>query len=120
MPRADWDKDKMTVDSPTLLIYTTFPSEADARRVGERLVASQLAACVNIFPGMVSIYAWQGAIEHGQETAMIIKTRAALRDRVFEAVRELHPYSVPALVAIRPEHVGTAYEAWLLEQTSAS
>lgn len=105
-------------EAPTLLIYTTFPTEADARRIGEHLVARQLAACVNIFAGMTSIYAWQGKIETGQETAMIIKTRAALQDEVFSAVKEMHPYTVPALIALRPERVAEAYEAWLMEQTS--
>ena len=65
-----------------VLIYTTFPSLEDAKRVGEALVAARLAACINMFPGMISIFEWRGAREEANEVAMIIKTRAGFADRV--------------------------------------
>lgn len=107
----------MTTDDRTLLIYTTFPSEAEARHVGEHLVKTRLAACVNIFSGMSAIYEWEGRVETGGEVAMLIKTRSMHKAEVFETVAAMHPYSVPALLAISPESVAETYSAWLMAQT---
>ena len=66
-----------------IIVYTTFPNEEDARKLGAYLIEERLAACVNVFPGMVSIYRWQDNIETASEAAMIIKTRKSLKDRGF-------------------------------------
>jgi periplasmic divalent cation tolerance protein len=100
-----------------VLIYTTFPEIEDAKRVGAVLVEARLAACVNIFPGMVSIFEWKGKREEANETAMIIKTRAALVDRVMAEVRRLHPYEVPALLVLPTQGGSAEYCSWILEQT---
>ena len=65
-----------------VFVYTTYPSIVEAERAGRALVERRLCACVNILPGMVSHYWWQGAIERGEEVVMIIKTRASLTERV--------------------------------------
>ena len=62
-------------DSEFVFVYSTFPDEAAARRVGEALVTQRLAACVNIYPPMHSIYEWQGKLESAPEVAAFIKTR---------------------------------------------
>jgi periplasmic divalent cation tolerance protein len=77
-------------DKP-VLIYSTFPSAAEAERVGGMLVDQGLAACVNIFPGMTAIYVWEGKRQRESEAAMIVKTRAALASRVIAEARKLHP-----------------------------
>ncbi len=69
----------MPTDDRPVLVYTTFARVEEAKEVGEALVAARLAACVNIFPGMISIYEWNGARETADEVAMIIKTRARWR-----------------------------------------
>ena len=66
-------------------VYTTYPSVVEAEKAGRALVERQLAACVNIIPGMISIYRWEGAVERGEEAVMIDKTRAALTDAVHAA-----------------------------------
>jgi hypothetical protein len=58
-----------------IFMYTTHPSVVEAERIGRELLERRLCACVNILPGMVSLYWWQGAIERGEEAVMIIKTR---------------------------------------------
>ncbi len=73
----------------------------------------KLAACVNIFPGMVSVYRWQDTIETGNETAMLVKTRKDLSKQVLEALAARHPYSVPALVVFEPQYVAAPYLDWL-------
>lgn len=101
-----------------IVIYTTFPTEEDARKLGRELVEERLAACVNIFPGMVSIYRWQDAIETGAETAMLIKTRKDLGNNVLAAISARHPYAVPALLVFEPSHVAAPYLEWLCNQTT--
>jgi periplasmic divalent cation tolerance protein len=100
------------------LVYATFPSLAEAERIGGELVGMRLAACVNILPGMRSIYRWQGAVQSDPEVAMIIKTRQRLVPRVVGVVRVLHPYVNPALVAL-PGCGGSAeFLAWISAETA--
>jgi periplasmic divalent cation tolerance protein len=109
----------MDENAGMIVIYTTFPSESDARKIGQELVEEKLAACVNVFPGMVAIYRWQNGVETANEAAMLVKTRKDLSKQVLEALTAKHPYSVPALVVFEPQHVAPPYLNWLLQQTSA-
>ena len=103
-----------------VFVYTTHPSAVEAERVGCALLERRLCACVNILPGMISHYRWQGAVERGEETVMIIKTRASLAERVSAAVKEMHSYSTPAILVIPIESVDQAYLSWLLAETEIS
>jgi periplasmic divalent cation tolerance protein len=103
-----------------LLVYTTYPSIVEAERAGRSIVEQRLAACVNILPGMVSHYWWQGAIERGEEVVMIIKTRASLIDRVCAAVKASHSYTTPAIMVLPIEQVDPAYLEWLMTETEAA
>ncbi len=109
----------MDQDAGMIVLYTTFPNEKEARKVGGELVEEKLAACVNIFPGMVSIYRWEGAIENGSEVAMLVKTRKELETQVLEALAAKHPYSVPALIVFEPRRVAASYLGWLRDQTAS-
>jgi periplasmic divalent cation tolerance protein len=109
----------MTKDDRPALIYTTFPSLDDANRVGDALVAARLAACVNMFPGMISIFEWKGAREEGNEVAMIIKTRASLTERVLTETKRLHPYELPALLVLPTEGGSAEYCGWIANQTQS-
>lgn len=100
-----------------VFVYTTYPSVVEAESAGRALVERQLAACVNILPGMVSIYRWEGAIERGEEVVMIIKTRATLAEAVGAAVKEMHSYSTPAILVIPIESVDSTYLSWLTDGT---
>ena len=100
-------------------VYTTYPSVVEAEQAGRTLVERQLAACVNIIPGMISIYRWEGAVERGEEAVMIVKTRAALTDAVYAAVKEMHSYSTPAILTLPLEKVEAGYLAWMLGATEA-
>jgi periplasmic divalent cation tolerance protein len=100
-----------------VLIYTTFPSVDDARRTGEALVAARLAACVNMFPGMISIFEWKGAREHASEVAMIIKTRAGLADQVMAETKRRHPYELPALLVLQTDGGSAEYCDWIVRET---
>jgi periplasmic divalent cation tolerance protein len=102
-----------------VFVYTVYPSVVEAERVGRELVEARLCACVNILPGMVSLYWWQGAIERGEEVVMIIKTRAALAETVRAAVKTMHSYTTPAILVLPIERVDSDYNAWLMAETQA-
>jgi periplasmic divalent cation tolerance protein len=100
-----------------VLIYTTFPSIEEAETAGRHLVESKLAACVNIFPSMVSIYEWEGKTERSVEAAMLIKTRKTLETTVLEKTKEVHPYETPALLVLDAERSHQEFFSWICQQT---
>src|SRR5215469_5968076 len=100
-----------------VLVYTTYPSIVEAERAGRAILEERLAACVNILPGMVSHYWWQGVIERGEEVVMIIKTRASLAERVGAAVKASHSYTTPAVFVLPVQQVDPAYLDWLMAET---
>jgi periplasmic divalent cation tolerance protein len=101
------------------VIYSTFPSQAEAERIGGRLVDCGLAACVNIFPQMTSLYVWDGKRRRENETAMIIKTRATLAQTAIAEVRKLHPYTNPALIVLPIIAGSDDFLRWIAAQTAA-
>jgi periplasmic divalent cation tolerance protein len=101
-----------------VFVYTTYPSLVEAEEAGRALVERRLCACVNILPGMVSYYWWDGALERGEEAVMIVKTRASLSEQVSAAVKEMHSYSTPAILVLPIESVEPTYLAWLLAETA--
>jgi periplasmic divalent cation tolerance protein len=108
----------VTENNKPVLIYSTFPSVAEAERIGGALVDRGLAACVNILPGMTAIYVWEGKRQSETEAAMIIKTRAELADPVIAEVRKLHPYDNPALVVLPVAGGSADFLRWIAEQTA--
>ena len=103
-------------DKP-VLIYSTFASLTAAEAAGKRLLETRLAACVNIVPGMTSIYRWEGRIEQAPEVVMIIKTRASLTDAVINDVKSNHAYANPALLVVPVLGGSAAYCQWLMAET---
>ena len=101
-----------------VFVYTTYPSLVEAENSGRALVEKRLCACVNILPGMISHYWWNGAIERGEEVVMIIKTRASLTAEVSAAVKAMHSYSTPAVLVLPIESVEQSYFNWLIAETS--
>ena len=110
----------MSENNKPVFIYSTFPSVAEAERIGGALVDRGLAACVNILPGMTAIYVWEGKRQSDTEAAMIIKTRASLADTVIAETRSLHPYSNPALVVLPIAGGSADFLAWITTQTAGS
>ncbi|MBX6327430.1 MAG: divalent-cation tolerance protein CutA [Pseudolabrys sp.] len=100
-----------------VLVYTTWPTIVEAERAGRAIVDARLAACVNILPGMISHYWWQGKIERAEEIVMLVKTRASLAEAVGAAVKTHHPYTTPAIMVLPVEHVDVDYQRWLITET---
>ena len=103
-----------------MFVYTTYPSVVEAEQAGRALVEQRLCACVNILPGMVSLYWWQGKVDRGEEVVMIIKTRASLAEPVRAAVKQMHSYSTPAILVLPIENVDPDYHAWLVAETKGT
>lgn len=100
-----------------LLVYTTFPDEDTGLAIGETLVRDKLAACVNVIPGMKSVYAWNGAVERGAEAVGIVKTRIGLKQAVGDALRARHPYETPIILFLAVDGGNAATLAWLTAET---
>ena len=99
--------------SEVVLVYVTCPSEETAHEIGRAMVEKQHAACANIIPGMKSIYRWQGQIESANETILILKTVKHNWSALFDAVKAMHPYDVPCIVALPVEGGHKPYLEWI-------
>lgn len=101
--------------SDCLQVLTTAGSEEEAGRIGELLVARKLAACVQVVGPITSRYRWQGAVEKAREWQCLVKTTAAAYEAVEAAIREVHSYDEPEIIAT-PIVAGSAgYLAWVEE-----
>ena len=101
------------------LVFCTFPDAASARQIGTALIEKQLAACVNLIPGVESIYRWQGKVENSAEVLAIFKTSAEVFPAFEQELAEFHPYDVPEIIALEPAAVAENYANWLLESLDA-
>ncbi len=99
------------------VVLSTAPSDEVAQRIARTLVEERLAACVNIVPGVRSIYSWEGAIQDDQELLLVIKTTGARRDSVVARIQEVHSYDCPEAVALPIVAGSTAYLTWLASST---
>ena len=99
-----------------LLVFSQAPDEDCARRIADALVAERLAACVNITPGMQSVYRWQGEVRRDTEVGLVIKTSASRFAELAGRLKALHPYEVPEIVAVRPDAALPAYVSWAVAQ----
>ena len=97
--------------------FVTCKDVTQARRIARTLVRERLAACVNIVPGVRSIYAWKGKVEEAEEALLVLKSRAALSKRLAARVRVLHSYSVPEVVTLTVAGGNPDYLRWVREAT---
>lgn len=100
-----------------VLVYMTFPDQDAARRVGRSLLENRLVACVNILPGVQSVYWWEDKIQDENEVVLLAKTRDDLFEDVRARVCAQHPYEVPCVVALEIGHGHTPFLHWIDQQT---
>ena len=103
--------------SERVVAVSTVNKPEDAERIARALVERGLAACVNVVPGVVSIYRWKGQIEREGELLLVIKTRTERIEALREALVTLHPYEVPELIVLPIMGGHAPYLAWLDENT---
>ncbi len=99
------------------LVYITTIDAVQALAIGRVLVAERLAACINVLPGMTSVYRWQGRIEEAQEAVLIAKTRADQVAALSARVRALHTYRLPCVVALTIADGDPEYLAWIEQES---
>jgi len=95
------------------VVLCTVSGAQDAERIATALVERSLAACVNVLPGVTSIYRWRGKVERDEELLMVIKTTAERFEALRAAVVELHPYEVPEVIALPIEAGHAPYLDWI-------
>ena len=100
-----------------LLCFCTCPDAATAERIADALVGERLAACVNVLPGVRSVYRWQGVVERADEVLLLVKTGRERLEALTARVNALHPYELPELVAVEVAGGLGAYLDWVSEQT---
>ena len=98
-------------------VYVTVGGEDEARAIARALVGERLAAGANLVPGLRSIYRWRGEVREAVEVALVLKTRAALVDRVIARVKALHGYECPCVVAWPIAAGNPAYLDWIAAET---
>ena len=96
-----------------LVALSTVARPDDAERIARSLVEKGLAACVNVIPGVVSFYRWQGRVERDAEVLLVIKTRGERFEALRAALLAEHPYEIPELVALSIVAGHEPYLAWL-------
>ena len=102
------------------MVLVTAASERDAGQIGRALVKAELAACVNVLPGIRSLFRWEGKIADEREVLMLVKSRADLFQPLSQEVRRLHRYTVPEIIAFPITHGTADYLAWIRKSTRKS
>lgn len=100
-----------------LVCLCTCPDAETADRIATALVDERLAACVNVLPGLRSVYRWQGKAESAEEILLLIKTAQDRLKRVSARIAELHPYELPEVIAVEAAGGSAAYLDWIAAQT---
>lgn len=96
-----------------IVVLSTCGSAEEAARVARALVEKRLAACVNIVPGVRSVYRWKDAIEDEEEVLLVIKTSRVLIDDLRAEIEKLHSYEVPEVIALAVVDGSEQYLAWM-------
>jgi len=103
-----------------LVVFVTCPTVASAKQLAKTLVHKRLAACVNIVPNVQSLFWWEGRVDQAREALLLIKTTTRRFASLRQAVRALHPYEVPEVIAIPIQRAHQPYLRWITESLRSS
>jgi periplasmic divalent cation tolerance protein len=106
--------------SEPIVVLMTAADEPEAERIAEMLVAKKLGACVQILPGMKSIYVWQGEVQREREVLLLAKTTRANFDKLELEVRAIHSYETPEIIALPIVAASEPYLKWLISSCEGS
>jgi len=101
-----------------LLVLTNLPDAESAHSLARGLVEARLAACVNLMPGVQSVYRWQGEIEHASEITLLIKTTHKHYAQLQQAIISHHPYELPEVIALPISNGYASYLRWVATETA--
>ncbi len=114
-PTTKDTKDTKELMVEHIQVLTTTGSKADAQAIADALVAQRLAACVQVVGPITSTYRWQGKVETAEEWLCIAKSRGDLYQAVERAIRAVHPYEEPEILAVPVTAGSASYLRWLDE-----
>ena len=100
-----------------MVVFITTSSYEEARKIAGALVSQRTVACVNIVPRVNSLFRWKGKIEDAEESLLVVKTRAKLFTEVVAAVKGIHSYEVPEIIALPVVDGNPDYLKWVGEET---
>jgi len=100
-----------------LIVLCTFPDAETARRISTEIISGNLAACVNLIPGVESIYRWEGMIEQASEVLAIFKVSTSRFKNFEKKLLEKHPYEIPEIIGITADQVSEGYLKWGLNRS---
>ena len=103
-----------------LIVLCTVPDEDTAEDIAGTLVSEKLAACVNIVPGITSVYRWKGAVERDRELLLLIKSEQGTYPALEARVRALHPYELPEVIAVPIGNGLPEYLDWITNSLKTS
>ena len=95
------------------VVLCTTPQEK-SEEIAEILLREKLCACINIIPGIKSMYWWEDKIQTDQEDILIIKTKEELIDPLTQKIKEIHPYDIPEVIALKVKGGNKDYIQWVL------
>jgi len=101
-----------------VVLLCTCADEAEGRRLAEALVEARLAACVNLLPGVQSVYRWEGKLEAAREVLLLIKSTAARFEELRARITELHSYDTPEIIALPIAAGSGKYLDWIRRETA--
>ena len=104
--------------SDVLLVITNMPDAVTAARMSRQLIELNVAACVNQLAPCISTYRWQDKIETASEVPLLIKTTVSAYARLEAAIRNVHPYELPEIIAVPVSAGLPAYLAWVNQATN--
>jgi periplasmic divalent cation tolerance protein len=103
-----------------LLVMTSLPDMEAAKALARRLIDANLAACVQLQPGVQSIYRWEGRICEEQEVVLVAKTTAAQWPAISVFIKQNHPYDIPEIIAQPIIHSDTDFARWVITETAVA
>ncbi len=99
---------------PISVIVTSVGTEQQAVEISEELISRRLATCINIVPCLRSIYRWKGKVCEDTEYLLLVKTPRRLFEEVSDAIRELHSYELPEILALDVSQAEATFHEWIL------
>ena len=99
------------------LVYITAPTKVEAKEIAHALVASKLAACVNIFKEVESLYNWEGEVKTEKEFVMLVKTGKGLSKKITDFVEKEHSHECPCIIVLHPADGNKDFFEWITKTT---
>lgn len=101
-----------------LVVFMTAGSTDEARRIADHLIDARLAACVQVLPEIESVYHWKGEVRREREVLILAKTTGGQFEALEAAVRAVHSYETPEIVAVPIAGISPPYRKWLVDSVS--